>query len=503
MSTIEDSYRLLATLADCRRYPFKDRLPLWYERLAANLGELEALRHAPSPPATPYQPVNLRKVDNIPYLGQSFDGIPDTVARCKFKQIKRLHTALERARNQAHLNAFISLADTEPQIHSEHGLLSGVTVAVKDMSKVYGFKLTGGSHALAGSVSENDATCVKRLREAGALIVGTTNLHELAYGITSENPHFGTVDNPILLGHTAGGSSGGSASAVAAGIVDCAIGTDTGGSVRIPAACCGVVGFKPSFGLIPMKDTLPVGWSLDHIGTFTRNVTDAAALTAVLANKPYERKPFTSFDERPLRIMVPRNHFFDYLEPPIRERMERVIRQLRMAGHELADCHLEMLDCSAGAQFVTLATEATENYYHLLIERPDALGPDVRVRLEVGQFLSAMDYHKAQRIRSHMRASWESAISGVDVILTPTLITEPPPHGTSRLQIGAQSFSIHAAQTHCTMPFNLTGMPTITLPIPESSGSWPLSIQLTAATGNDPALLAAARRIEALFTGSA
>lgn len=491
--------RFLASLADVRRYPYRERLPQWRDRLADNAPELDVLWNAPRVEAAPYRAQDCSQIGDILLEASPFERIPETVAAGGMNPLARFTSCVSQARSCAALNAFISIADYDQEAASAYsGSLQGVTVAVKDLMLVTGLPLTGGSRATCGAVAGRDATSVARLRRVGGLIAGTTNLHELAYGVTSENPHFGTVDNPTLPNHIAGGSSGGSAAAVAAHIVDCALGTDTAGSIRIPAACCGVVGYKPSFGLIPVDGVMPLGWSLDHIGPITRSVGDAAALTAVLANSSFtvsEPQP----RRRPLRILRPQNYFFDYLQPRVRVIIESVFQTLKAHGCEVVEGDVGLLEVAAGAQFVTLCTEATENYYELLLNRPEGLGEDVRVRLEVGQFMCAVDYQRAQRLRQQMVREWRLALENVDLVLTPTLVAEPPLQGAREVRIGNKRLPIQTTMSRCTMPFNLTGMPALTMPVSGSSGRWPVGIQIAALNGQDSLLLEAGQRIERIM----
>ncbi|HEY0836624.1 MAG TPA: amidase, partial [Azospirillum sp.] len=346
-----------------------------------------------------------------------------------------------------------------------------------------------------------DAPVVARLRAEGAVIVGTTNLHELAYGITSANPHFGTVGNPRRAGRLAGGSSGGSAAAVAAGMADLAIGTDTAGSIRIPAACCGVVGFKPSYDAVPRQGVLDLAPSLDHVGPLAAGVADAALLFEVMAGLEPGRVTgaVAAAVGRRFRLVRPANFFTDIMAPEVARILGGVLERLGAAGFAIAERAVPDIDLAPSAQFFTIACEATQGHEDLGLRHPEGLGEDVRVRLEIGRFLAAADYIKAQRLRRHIAEQLGKALRGADALVVPTLLATAPPADAATVEAGGASLPVHTALTRCTAPFNLAGMPALTLPCGDDADGLPVGVQIVGPPGGDIAVLGIAAAVEAVL----
>lgn len=499
-------------MARLARYPHLDRQDAWSARLAVNLPELA--RFEGLEPAR--EPGYLLPSSSPPRPGGTPPDATSSGAAALARHAREHpaaaaaagQAALTRAREHARLNAFVSLVDetaleqaaTRAVAAMRQGdpvPLLGVPVAVKDLMAVAGLPQTNGSGGAHPPAARVDATAVARLRAAGALVVGTANLHELAYGITSANPHFGAVVNPRHPEHSPGGSSGGSAAAVAAGIVPLAIGTDTAGSIRIPAACCGVVGFKPSFDAIPRDGVQSLGTTLDHLGPIAANVADAALMFAVMAGLPANLARGTSLAG--VRIGVPERHFFDPLADDVEGAVRAALERMRADGAELVPVELPGIEASAALQFVTLCSEATDLHARRLAERPETLGEDVRVRLEMGLFLPATWYTRAQRARAELVAVLDAALDTVDVLATPTLRIEPPRTDATRARVGTQELPLHTAMTALTMPFNLGGMPALTLPCGRGEHGLPIGIQLAGRRGDDWRVLELGARLEQLL----
>jgi aspartyl-tRNA(Asn)/glutamyl-tRNA(Gln) amidotransferase subunit A len=378
------------------------------------------------------------------------------------------------------------------------GPLAGVPVGVKDLMSVRGYPLTAGTKAIEAKMQDRDAPVVARLRAAGAQIVGTTNLHELAFGINSANPHFGHVQNPRYPGYIPGGSSGGSASAVAAELAAVAVGSCTGGSIRLPAACCGIVGFKPTYDAVPREGVFPLAWSLDHIGPITRNVEDAAIAFEVMAGLP-EHSTLPRNATMPPRIMLPRRFFYDMLDDEVRAAMDAALARLRAAGAAIGEVDVPGIDLAPGIQLITIASEGAQANWDLLTKHGDKLGEDVRLRLETGQFYLAVDYIKAQQLRSQVRQSMIDCFRDADVMIIPALPVLPPKSGTMTVQLGGKTVHVAPALTRFTSPINFCGFPALSMPCGKSNAGLPVNLQVVGRPGADAAVLRAARWCESLF----
>jgi aspartyl-tRNA(Asn)/glutamyl-tRNA(Gln) amidotransferase subunit A len=375
------------------------------------------------------------------------------------------------------------------------GPLAGVPLGVKDLMPVRGLPLTAGTRAIDAVVQDHDAPVVARLRAAGALIVGTTNLHELAFGVNSANPHFGHVVNPRFPDRIPGGSSGGSAAAVAAGLAAIAVGSCTGGSIRQPAACCGIVGFKPTYDAVPRDEVVPLAWSLDHIGPITRSVEDAALAFEVMAGLP-EHSALPPGAPMPPRIMVPRRFFYEGLQPEVRTAVEAALGRMREAGATLGEVDVPGIELAPGIQLITLNSEATQANDRLLRTRGERLGEDVRVRLEIGQFYLAADYVKAQQLRAQVRGAMIASFGAADVMVIPAMPVLPPKVGTTLVEIDGRPVHVAPALTRFTSPINFCGFPALSLPCGRSGSGLPVNIQVVGRPGADAAVLGAARWCE-------
>jgi aspartyl-tRNA(Asn)/glutamyl-tRNA(Gln) amidotransferase subunit A len=488
-------------------YPFAQRSPMWEQRLMANRHELQWLDSFTDCAPTQYASAAAMLSD---YGSQLVKPMPAGNSGARGSAALQ---ALERAASQTHLNAFITLASADQlrqqqqQIYPAsvgpelgHAMpLAGVPIAVKDLMDVQGFPLTAGSGGAIGAPRSTDAVAVQRLRQAGAIILGTTNLHELAYGITSANPHFGVVQNPAHADHIAGGSSGGSAAAVAAGIVDIAIGTDTAGSIRVPAACCGVVGFKPTYDAVPRAGALDLGPTLDHVGPLANSVANAALAFSAMTGQP-DKRPVALANLSGVKVGIPANYFYDPLQPQVAQSLASALDRLQRDGAQLISVDIPGIENSPAIQLATLCPEATAVNWQRLVQAPETLGDDVRVRLEIGQFFPGIWYTRAQGARQRLADHMQRVCSGVDILVTPTLRTTAPLHNASQVTIGDRVFPLHAAVTSLTLPFNLVGMPAITLPCGRDQNNLPIGMQLAAWRNLDWRLLSIAGRCEYLLS---
>jgi Asp-tRNA(Asn)/Glu-tRNA(Gln) amidotransferase A subunit family amidase len=373
---------------------------------------------------------------------------------------------------------------------------------VKDCFAIRGIPMTEGSRAIPHRVPDHTAAVIQRLQDADAIFIGMTNMHELAYGTTSESPYAGRVGHPKDPDRIAGGSSGGSAVAVAAHMADFAIGGDAGGSVRMPAALCGVVGFKPSFDLLPRQGLAPLSSTLDNVGCFTSCVADAALLVEVMANLSPGTLLAQGDVPKPgeIHLFCPQNYFFERIDPGVRSTIENVLRKLRDTGFTIENGVVEELELAAATQFTILSAEAAEVHMGRTLTNPDDMDPEVRVRMEAGQFIRAVDYIKAQRLRRSLRNALSGRLtSPTSVVVVPTVMTGAcKPAAT--LGIGGLQLPIHPALTRLVLPFNLTGMPAISIPCGLDREGFPVGLQIAARFGDDAQALRVARAVEAALS---
>jgi aspartyl-tRNA(Asn)/glutamyl-tRNA(Gln) amidotransferase subunit A len=356
----------------------------------------------------------------------------------------------------------------------------GIPLAVKDLFDTAGLTTTYGSAIFADHVPAETAEAVRRLEAAGYANVGKTNLHEFAYGTTSENPHFGTVPNPIAPGRVAGGSSGGSAAALAAGLADAALGTDTGGSIRIPAACCGVVGFKATHGLVPLDGCFPLAPSLDHGGPMARSVEDCTAMTAALV-PGFEPLRLESLEEVAAGIA-----WTEQADPLVGARVEEAaarLPRLRRAGFPTAD--------DTRAVFMR---EVADVHRELYAEHGDLYGENVASKLERCLAVTDSEYESAVAARAVYRDRFEEAMDGLDLLVTPTLPVVAP-------AVGQDERELRGRLTLFTWPFNVLGAPALAIPCGPAEDGLPASIQLVGRPGADALVLAAGKLLERALKG--
>jgi aspartyl-tRNA(Asn)/glutamyl-tRNA(Gln) amidotransferase subunit A len=402
--------------------------------------------------------------------------------------------ALERAKRHSALHAFTWLAQSAPA-HGA-GLLAGVPVAVKDLMGVEGVPLSGGSRALDRAPAPRDAEVVARLKRAGAVVIGMANLHELAYGITSDNPHFGRVVNPRSPDRIPGGSSGGSAAAIAAGIVNLAVGTDTAGSIRIPAACCGVVGFKPSYDAVPRAGVMDLAPTLDHVGPMGRTVEDCAMMFAAMLG--LDVVPPWAFPDLSGRAgVILAGYFADPLDAQVGSARDEAAAALAQDGARCVERSVDGMELAPPILVNTICAEATAVHAERLSARGSDMGEDVRVRLEMGHFIPGHWYLKAQRLRTRLVAQVEAAFGDARFMLSPTLRTPAPRVDAPRVEIGGKAYALHTAVTNLTLPFNLAGLPAISVPWTRSRDGVPIAMQVIGRRGEDWATLGIAQRLQA------
>lgn len=356
------------------------------------------------------------------------------------------------------------------------GPLHGVPIAIKDLIHIDGVRLTAGSKILATNTATYDAAVIQRLRSAGAVIVGTTNLHEFASGVTSVNPFFGPVRNPWDLKRISGGSSGGSAAAVAADLAVGAIGTDTSGSVRIPAALCGVVGLKPTYGRVSRVGVIPLAPSFDTVGTLTASSWDAAALLRVISGKSdqdetavdVEVPDYVSEIERPLskgRVGVARGFFLDVISPEVFKLFNLFIERLVRVGMTTVDVEMREIGKVYDAWAAIRRGEAAAFHEKWFASRKRDYGEDVRRSIEKGMEVTAVQYINAQNRRSELRASLLDAMAQVDFLVVPTTPVPAPRIGEDTVEVAGKKYDVYSLLSRLTLPFNVTGFPAVSIPL--------------------------------------
>ena len=379
-------------------------------------------------------------------------------------------------------------ADAELAAGHDRGPLHGLPISVKDLLDTRGVPTTGGSALYRGRVPETNATVVDRLEAAGSVLVGKNNLHELAYGVTSANPHFGAVTNPWNRKCTPGGSSGGSAAAVAAGLVCGAIGTDTGGSIRIPASFCGVVGLKPTYGRVSRHGVLPLAYTLDHVGPLAATVRDAAVVfNAIAGHDPADptssRRPVVDFvpvegcSIRGLRVGFPENFFFERLDPDVDVAVRGALARAQSLGVQLTPVRVPDMEAfNVVARVIQLAEAA--DVLGPLLERGTELGDDVRSLIVQGRLVAAADYVAAQRLRRGYQREFAQLWKDVDCLAAPTTPLTAPEIGHTTVSLGGPDEDVRLAATRLVRGINLLGLPALSLPCGLSRSGLPIGLQI-------------------------
>jgi aspartyl-tRNA(Asn)/glutamyl-tRNA(Gln) amidotransferase subunit A len=410
---------------------------------------------------------------------------PLEITRICLERIEKLNPAL---------NAFITVISDSALAAARHaeaeiargewrGPLHGVPMAIKDLIDTAGVHTTAASALLANHIPTEDAEVVRRLREAGAVIVGKNNLHEFAYGGSSLVSHFGAVHNPWAIEHIAGGSSGGSAAAVAAGLCYASIGTDTAGSIREPAALCGCVGLKATYGRVSARGVIPLSWSLDHVGPLATTVADAAIILQAIAG--YDRADTTTADvpvadyvsacqesARSLRVGTLRSYFCDDLDPEVAAAFEQAVAIVKMLVAEMNDVQLDVP--------TDRTLQAAESYaYHAesVNKTPELYEPETLRRIRSGAAVSAADYIQRRRELDEARRAIRDAFAGVDLLITPTM-PMPAPKIDDLLTNPDALRPAELKLLRNTRPFNVWGLPAISVPCGFTNAGLPMGLQI-------------------------
>ncbi|OLC83350.1 MAG: hypothetical protein AUH66_02825 [Acidobacteria bacterium 13_1_40CM_4_57_6] len=386
----------------------------------------------------------------------------------------------------------------------DRGPLHGIPISLKDNIYTEGVRTTAGSKILKDFIPQHDAKVAIQLKEAGAIILGKTNMHEFAYGVTSNNPHYGPVHNPWDLARISGGSSGGSAAAVAAGLCYGSIGTDTGGSIRIPASLCGIAGLKPTFGRVSVKDVIPLSPHLDCVGPLARNIADAAIMLDPIfvrgKGEPSLQSAAKSSPRRQLRLGLPKGFFADVLSPEVEFVFEQALRLLRKSNMGLREVSIPLLFETEDAGNQIAWAEAA--HYHqqsgCFPARAGDYGEDVRTRLEMGAKVSATAYLRAMEVRNsfieHFHAAMASA--NVDALVVPTTPITAPKIGEETTLVSGDQHPTRALLLRLNRPANLAGLPAVSVPCGFTPEGLPVGLQLIGAVTDEHLLLQIAKVFE-------
>lgn len=449
-----------------------------------------------------------------PLWARSIESLAPMVRTGKVSPVTLTETCVERiAQHDGKLSSFIHVAaDALDQARAANaqiergdwrGPLHGIPIAIKDNYLTAGMPTTVGSSAPGLTFPKRDSACVARLRAAGAILLGKTRTHEFAWGNVTP-----PVRNPWDVTRVPSGSSGGSGAAVAAGLCPASTGSDTGGSIRMPAAACGIVGLKPTFGRISREGIVPHSWSLDHPGPLTRSVADTALMLQVLAgydasDPACQDRTVPSYSKalaRPikgLRVGVCRNHFFEHNQEDVEVAVESAINDFATQGAAIVEFRIPNLEYGLAAIYaIELASSTAYHDVSLRKGLTQHFQPDVRTLVEMGRFVTAPDYLKAEQLRTVLIEDFRRAFEKVDVIVGPTSPITAWKSGEWTVKVGGKDESVLSASWRFTFPYNLTGLPAISLPCGYDREGLPIGLQIAAKPFDEVTLLRAAHAYE-------
>jgi aspartyl-tRNA(Asn)/glutamyl-tRNA(Gln) amidotransferase subunit A len=433
----------------------------------------------------------------------SISELTPLVRKKKVSPVELLDAILARIESlNPRLNAYITVGADSARAEAKRaereiargrwrGPLHGIPISLKDNIATRGIRTTAGSKILAENIPEQDATVVRCLRRAGSVFVGKTNMHEFAYGVTTENPHYGATRNPWDTERIPGGSSGGSSAALATGMCFASVGTDTGGSIRIPASLCSVVGLKPTYGRVSAHGTVPLSPTLDHVGPLARTVADAAIVLRAIAGRdagdattlplPLLRLPenLKKLSKR-IRLGLPRDYFFDRLDDEVRRAVMQAAKHFEQRGAEIVEVALPSLAASVEPSNHIALAEALHGHRRMgwFPAHASDYGKDVRKRLEMGADVRAVDYLRAFEMQQRVRAEFDCAFALVDVILAPVTPIPAPLLGQKMLSLGGEEEPVRAALLRLCRPANLAGLPAISVPCGFTGDGLPVGLQI-------------------------
>jgi aspartyl-tRNA(Asn)/glutamyl-tRNA(Gln) amidotransferase subunit A len=417
------------------------------------------------------------------------------------------------------LNSFITVTNErankdaeiiEKEIRQEinRGPLQGIPFSIKDIISAKGVRCTAGSKSMSNHISKVDATIVARMRKAGAILLGTNNLNEFASGITGINPYYGSSKNPWNIHRISGGSSGGSAVAVATGMVPVSLGTDTGGSIRVPSSLCGVVGLKPTYGKISKYGVMDLAPSLDHVGCITKSAWDAAVVLQIISgqdprdlftdnnNIPGHTRIIAENKNKKLSVGLPRQFFFDYLQEDVKKIINNFIDTIRLS-HSIFEINIGKTDKIHESWIPIRFAEATEIHSKRFKTKPDDYSKDVRKMLLEGTKIAAIDYIRAHKLRNEIRNEFLRSLKKVDVIVVPTTILTAPRFDELHVNnINGKLIETREALLKNTIVFNSTGLPAINIPVGLTKDGMPVGVQIVGSLFEEEKILSMAYTYE-------
>ena len=435
----------------------------------------------------------------------------DLVEVC-LKRIDKFNPSLNSFITVLNERAYQDAERIEKEIRQgiDRGPLHGVPFSIKDIIYAEGVRCTAGSKIMSNYIPKIDATIVARMRKAGAILLGTNNLNEFASGITGINPHYGSSKNPWNIHRISGGSSGGSAVAVATGMVPVSLGTDTGGSIRVPSSLCGVVGLKPTYGTVSKYGVMDLAPSLDHVGCITRSAWDAAIVLHIIAghdplllitenqNIPRYRKAFAETKDKKLSVGLPRQYFFDYLQAEVKDIINNFLDTIGLAD-SILEINIEKTDKIYKSWRTIRFAEATEVHLKWLKTKADDYSKEVRKMLLEGTQIAAIEYIRALKLRNEIKNEFLRLLKKVDIIVVPTTILAAPRFDDLEVSnIDGKLIEMREALLRNTIVFNTIGLPAISIPVGLTKDGMPVGVQIVGSLFEDEKLLSVAYKYECI-----
>jgi aspartyl-tRNA(Asn)/glutamyl-tRNA(Gln) amidotransferase subunit A len=399
------------------------------------------------------------------------------------------------------LNAFISILSPQVEKVEMGKPLAGIPIALKDLFETKAIPTTAGANFLRNYVPDDDAVVVKKVKEAGAILLGKTNMHEIALGVTNINQNYGICRNPWDIERIAGGSSGGSAVAVAAGMCVAALGTDTGGSIRIPASLCGTVGLKPTYGRVSLRGVIPLSWNLDHAGPITNNVRDAAIILQIIAGYDPDDPACSDLpvddylfglenDIKGWKLAVASGEYIEESQPEVLACLQNSVHVFENMGARVDKVVLPWMREAALSNGIMTQSDAATYHHARLIARPEDFSEDVRRRLQTGQALNSTEYARARRVQTEIKRKFKLFFDQYDLLLLPSTPTSAP------LIEGSDAVEQARMLTRFTAPFNLAGLPAISVPCGFSTSGLPIGLQIVGPDWSEAKVLTAGHAYE-------